>query len=247
MEHFVRRWVLTAACAGLLGAGSAAGPGGRPQPGDGERAEDFASLRHARVAYPMEAGRREPLTYLAAGLTAEQLAELAEAAPNVRVVSCAGRAEALEHAPEAQGADGRLISAEFMARSPGLVWVQCPSAGVEWLLGIEPLATSDRVVLTNMRAAHAPAIADHAFAMLLTLTRGMRALEAGREEHRWVEEVEPRPVALAGRTMLVVGLGGIGGEIAQRAHGFGMRVIARSVSLLPGIPAGSSGPGRSRR
>src|SRR6185503_12959114 len=34
------------------------------------------------------------------------------------------------------------------------------------------------------------------------------------------------PVALAGRTMLVVGLGGIGSEIAQRAHGFGMRVIA---------------------
>jgi phosphoglycerate dehydrogenase-like enzyme len=41
-------------------------------------------------------------------------------------------------------------------------------------------------------------------------------------------------MALEGRTMLVVGLGGIGSEIARRAHGFGMRVLATRRSDTPG-------------
>ncbi len=118
------------------------------------------------------------------------------------------------------------------------------SAGVEHLLAVKPIADTDRIVLTNMRAIHGPAIADHSFAMLLSLTRNMREYATNQSQSRWGRGgaggaagggVDPvtRSIALQGRTMLVVGLGGIGTEIAQRAHGFGMRVTAIRRSDTP--------------
>src|SRR5678816_2764777 len=93
---------------------------------------------------------------------------------------------------------------------------------------------NDAIVLTNLKGVHGPAIADHAFAMLLELTRDLRVHNAAQSEHRWSRESSSvRPIALQGRTMLVVGIGGIGTEIAQRAHGFGMHVIATRRSDTP--------------
>jgi phosphoglycerate dehydrogenase-like enzyme len=196
------------------------------QPAPDATAEAIGSLRNARIAFPME-GERAPLTFIASGLSEAQVAELASLAPNLSIINASSRQEALEHAPKAHGADARFASAEFIAMAPNLVWVQSPSAGVERLVAMPGLADNDRIVVTNMRAAHAPAIADHAFAMLLSLTRNMRPLHANQVRGLWSDgDPAPRPIALAGRTMLVVGLGGIGGEVAQRAHGFGMRVFA---------------------
>jgi phosphoglycerate dehydrogenase-like enzyme len=72
-------------------------------------------------------------------------------------------------------------------------------------------------------------------AMLLQLTRNLRYYAERQKTGEWRDEGEtPWPSsALAGRTMLVVGLGGIGTEIAQRAHGFGMKVIATRRSDSP--------------
>jgi phosphoglycerate dehydrogenase-like enzyme len=85
-----------------------------------------------------------------------------------------------------------------------------------------------------MRGVHGPAIADHAMAMLLSLTRNLRFYDAAQRQGEWAERDTPTPcVSLHGRTMLVVGMGGIGEEIARRAHGFGMRVIATRRSETP--------------
>jgi phosphoglycerate dehydrogenase-like enzyme len=66
------------------------------------------------------------------------------------------------------------------------------------------------------------------FAMLLALTRDLPVHLAGRAEGAWNREGSGvlRPVVLQGRTLLVVGLGSIGTEIARRGQGFGMHVIA---------------------
>ena len=189
--------------------------------------EEVGSLEGSRVAYPMASGgERVRLRFVAGGLEEAQLAELAAVAPNVEVVVAGSRAEALELAPSAHGVDGRFASAGFVEAAPTLVWVQSPSAGVDRYLGNGPLMEADRIVLTNMRAVHGPAIADHAMAMLLTLTRNMPVHLRNQREGRWGSEDSRTGIALQGRTMFVVGLGGIGTEIAQRAHGFGMRVIA---------------------
>ena len=195
--------------------------------------EEIGSLRGARVAYPVEAGTHPTLTYIAGGLSADQLAELRALAPNVRIVTAGSRQAAMEHAAEAQGIDGRLVTPQFVESAPRLVWVQSTSAGVDRYLSNRPLMETDRIVLTNMRAVHGPAIADHAMAMLLTLTRNMRVHLRNQERGQWGSDDSDTGLALRGRTMFVVGLGGIGSEIAQRAHGFGMRVIGSRRSDTP--------------
>lgn len=194
---------------------------------------EIGSTRNARIAILME-GERKQLVFLAGPMPAEMLASLKAAAPNVRIISGLTRATAMEHAAEAHGADARFVSAEFFAKANKLVWVQAMSAGVEHLTSNAAVASRENLVLTNMRAVHGPAIADHAMAMLLSLTRQLPHYLDAQKRGQWSDRDTPsRPIALAGRTMLVVGLGGIGTEVAQRAHGFGMTVIATRRSATP--------------
>lgn len=197
-------------------------------------AEEIGSLRNARVAIPMPDGKLT-LTYFAGPLSAAEQAELQRLAPNVKIVTDLSPAAALARAEEAHGIDARYATSEFIARAKNLAWVQATSAGVDRLVTVEPLAKNDAIVLTNFRGVHGPAIADHAMAMLLSLTRDLptyTALEARKRPARG--EATSRPIALDGRTMLVVGIGGIGTEIGQRAHGFGMHVIGTRRSTTPG-------------
>lgn len=193
-----------------------------------DSADAIGSTRNSRVAYSMPAGQRLPLVFLTGAIEDNELKALQAAAPNVTIISGLTPQTALQHAAEANGIDARVLSPELLEKAPNLVWVAALSAGVDRYLQIKPLADNDRIVFTNMRAVHAPAIADHAFGMLLELTRNLRFYGDAQKAGRW-EQDSPTgtpSTSLHGKTMLVVGIGGIGSEIAQRAHGFGMRVIA---------------------
>jgi len=184
--------------------------------------EELGSLRNARVALPRHDG--STLTYFAMRLSAQEERELAQSLPHVRVLVGLSQEEALRRAEEAHAVDAAYATPDFLRAARNLVWVQAQSAGIERYLSPE-LVQNDRIVMTNMRGVHAPAIADHAFAMLLALTRDLPVHLAARS---WKPEGSGvlHPMALKGRTLLIVGLGGIGTEIAQRGHGFGMRVLA---------------------
>jgi len=103
---------------------------------------------------------------------------------------------------------------------PGLRWVQAFSAGTEQFPASR-LAEAG-VVLTSGRGIHGPQVAEHAFGLLLGLTRGIAAAVRTQAEHRWEW---PRLTELHGATMGILGLGVIGEAIAVRAAAFGMRVI----------------------
>ena len=168
-----------------------------------------------------------PLTYLAGELTPVEEAELHAIAPNVRVLGNLTREQALAYAADADGIDARFLSAEFLARAPKLVYAQAMGVGVDRWMHLEPLVKNDRIQLANLRGSSGPAIAEHAFAMLLVLTRDLRFHLENQASGRWGRDGSGvRPIALEGRTILVVGLGGIGSEVAERAHGLKMRVIA---------------------
>jgi phosphoglycerate dehydrogenase-like enzyme len=200
-----------------------------------DASEAIGSLRHSRVAIPTDGGKRE-LTYLAASLNEEDLAAVQASVPNLRVLVPESAQQALELAPRAHGADARHCTPEFLEAAGQLVWVQSPSAGVERYLRLEALRDDDGIVLTNMQGAHGATIAEHVFAMLLVLTRDLRChlQEERRGWNRAGSGVEP--VALSGRTILVVGLGGIGSEVARRAKGFDMRVLATRRSAVGSPP-----------
>lgn len=196
-------------------------------------AESIGSLRNARVAKVLETPDTK-LTYFASSLSEEERKELATLAPNLNLVVGLSQAEALARAEEAHGIDVRYATPEFLAKAKNLVWVQAMSAGVDGLLNNRALMENDRVVLTNHRGVHGPAIADHAMAMLLALTRDLRLHIENQAQKEWGRgQSELTPMALEGRTLLVVGLGGIGSEIAKRGKAFGMTVWATRRSEAP--------------
>jgi phosphoglycerate dehydrogenase-like enzyme len=104
--------------------------------------------------------------------------------------------------------------------------------------------TWDRVVLespvplTNYAGTFAPAIAETAMGMLLSLTRGIGKYYIPQFLKRTMNPVGSMKSAhhteLAGRTMGIVGMGGIGRALARKAHlGFEMRVMATDAGSAP--------------
>ena len=212
------------------------GPATQADAAESKIANEIGSLRNARVALPMPAHRIE-ITFFSETLSPRELADLARIAPNVRIVAGITRQEAVARAAEADGVEDLYATPEFLARATKLVWLQAHGAGVEQFIKMKQIAENNAIVLTNMRGVHGPAIADHAMAMLLALTRDLPFYLEQQAKARWTKRETPtlQPIALDGLTMLVVGAGGIGTEVARRAHGFGMHVIAtrRSRAAVP--------------
>jgi phosphoglycerate dehydrogenase-like enzyme len=129
------------------------------------------------------------------------------------------------------------IKPEQVRAGKKLRWVQTMSAGVERVLhrsGGDDLRDSN-IVLTNNQIVQGPEIADHAMGMLLTLTRGIHHFLADKQREDW----RPRPytgIELNGRTAVVIGLGGIGTQIAFRAWAHGMTVIGVDPEDIPYMP-----------
>ena len=196
-------------------------------------AEELGSLRNAKVAIPVPDKALE-LTYFAGSIPSSDLVELKRNAPNVKIITGLSNKEALARAEEAHGIDARFASPEFLAKATNLRWVAVQSAGEDRYLSLKPLMENDDIVLSNFRGIHGPAIADHSMAMLLSLTRNLNYYGTNQRAGKWSRGKTAQPsIALKGKTMLVVGLGGIGSEIAQRANGFGMRVIGTRRSDTP--------------
>lgn len=110
---------------------------------------------------------------------------------------------------------------------PGLRWIQSISAGVDQF-PVDRLAAAD-VVLTSARGVHAVPVAEHAFALLLALTRGVGFAMRNAGSRRW-QPVTGRE--LSGATLGVLGLGVIGEEIARRGSVWGMRVIGTKANPI---------------
>ncbi len=119
----------------------------------------------------------------------------------------------------------------FLTADSKLRWIQSNSAGVEGFLEIPDLRDSD-ITLTNAKIIQGPEIADHAFALLLNFTRNIKAFNAQMPEGWNTDRALPM-IELRGKTALVIGLGGIGTQIAQRAAAFGMTVIGVDPKDIP--------------
>jgi len=91
-------------------------------------------------------------------------------------------------------------------------------------------------LLTNMQRIYGPGIAEHVIGMMYMLTRKLHIFHDKQRQHEWDRGAVKRTDMweVQGRTMLVVGLGGIGTEIARRAQALGMRVIATRNSSRKG-------------
>jgi phosphoglycerate dehydrogenase-like enzyme len=124
---------------------------------------------------------------------------------------------------------------EIINPAKELRWILSQSAGVERCMAIESVKSRD-ILVTNARGVDSPAIAEHAIAMALALAHGLETSVINTSRARWSREdaAATQMQVLYDKTMLVVGLGGIGTEVASRAHGLGMKVIATRNSSRSG-------------
>ncbi len=156
---------------------------------------------------------------------------LLDAISNLEIVRVGSRDELLQEIGDADVLYGRP-DAEVLAAATQLRLVQSQSAGVDFLMNFPELVESD-VVLSNTRGAHAPSIAEHAFALLLALTRKIPASLDYQHKHQWRWDGSYRePREIMGSTIGILGYGQIGRAIAQRASGFEVEMLA--VDVHPG-------------
>jgi phosphoglycerate dehydrogenase-like enzyme len=153
-------------------------------------------------------------------LTSNILREFQSAKSSITIVP-AEPGRAIEQVADADAILG-TISPELFRAGKRLKWVQVYSAGVEKYRFPE-FINSD-VTLTNCKIIQGPEIADHAFGFLLALTRDLYRVIPTRTREEW-EPDNFHPIELRGKTAVIVGVGGIGSQIARRAQAFGMNVI----------------------
>ena len=159
-----------------------------------------------------------PMTILLnAGLPDDEKKRISDISPDITLITDAkdiAKADAVFGMPPT----------DELKRAEKLKWVQYPAAGVEGILSPEFVARD--VILTNAKGCYGPQIAEHAFGLLLSLTRGI-ALQTQRmvSDGQWGYD-GPQQVDINGMTMGIIGIGGIGREIARRAKAMGMTVLA---------------------
>ncbi len=124
-----------------------------------------------------------------------------------------------------------LFSAEVLSSAGnGLEWIHLGGAGCEEYMIPELIDSS--IVFTNGKIIQGPEVADHAMALLLCLTRNLYLVLRGKIEHPM-----PRPIELRHKTAVIIGVGGVGMLIAERARAFGMRVIGVDQEYIPMVSA----------
>jgi phosphoglycerate dehydrogenase-like enzyme len=163
---------------------------------------------------------------------------LRAALPDDRIVAVRG--EEPGPAVEAEAAFGGFSIDRLRAvlsGMPKLRWVHTFSAGVD--RHVPEMATFDRVLLTNNSGAYDAPIAEHVIAMIFAAAKRVPEHLAAQGRHEWQRETPHAEVR--GQTLVILGMGSIGSELARLASGVGMRVVG-----IRRDPSRPGGPGVER-
>ncbi len=115
----------------------------------------------------------------------------------------------------------RDLLTRLLARARKLQWMHTLSAGVEHLL--VPELVQSPIPLTNSKGVYSGALGEFALSAILFFAKDLRRLLRQQATARW----EPfEPAAIQGQTLGILGYGDIGRAVAERAKGFGMRILA---------------------
>src|SRR5207253_9747100 len=166
---------------------------------------------------------------------AESGVRLLAETPEIEVVNLAGKPrEELERA--LAGAHALVVrsethvTADLLARAPRLRVVARAGTGVDTI--DVHAATRRGIAVMNAPGANTVSAGEHAMGLLLSLVRRISdaaaAMRAGQWDRKKFEGTE-----LRGKTMGIVGLGRIGGHVAQLARAFGMQVVGHDPYVLP--------------
>jgi phosphoglycerate dehydrogenase-like enzyme len=110
--------------------------------------------------------------------------------------------------------------AELAKIAPRLRWIQMQGAGVNHLLPLDWIPPG--VTLTNSRGAHGERASEYLIMAILALNNRLAAMTTNQREKRW-QKIHNSTIR--GKTLLIYGVGNIGGDTALAAKQFGLRVL----------------------
>ena len=129
-----------------------------------------------------------------------------------------------------RGADvmiGWALSPEQFCTAKSLRWIYSITAAVDQFF--YPELISSEIAISNAGRVHGPVVAEHTIAMLLALAKRLPSAVRYQERRKWAMEAiwneQPRPREVRGASVVVVGLGSTGAEVASMAAALKMNVI----------------------
>ncbi len=142
---------------------------------------------------------------------------LREVAPDAEIHGASTLEEAEPYLEETEVLFAWGVRPQTLARMPRLRWIQWLGAGVDMVVRQIPRD----VALTRIVGAFSTVMAEHVFAYLLALRRGVFEMRALQHEHVWQRLTG---TSLHGQRLGVAGLGSIGSEMARLGRAFGMEI-----------------------
>lgn len=121
---------------------------------------------------------------------------------------------------------GEDLNAQLIGKAIRLKWIMVMSAGMDLM----PFKEIQRrgILVTNSRGIHQIPMAEYVIAMLLQVNRQTKQLLASERKKHWDRSVKMEEIS--GKTMLLLGTGAIGKEVARLAKAFHMETIGLSRS-----------------
>lgn len=158
------------------------------------------------------------------------LAPLEAQFKDVRFVATGSAAEAVT---ELADADAFIVAGPYYfgdvaaavnRDAPKLRWIQTSSIGTD---KFEQSGVRDGIVLTNAAGLKGRTVAEHTMAMMLGFVHAVPQMERFRAANEWGRDALRSQIScLEGLTLLILGYGSIGKDIARKAKAFDMRVVA---------------------
>lgn len=166
----------------------------------------------------------------------QRAAILEAAGPGTTFVEAKDAASQRREIPDTDVLFGR-VPPDIFVLNRRLRYYHSIGAGVDAIL--TPELVESNVILASEKGGVGIHLAEHAFALLLALTRGLHTA-VRRPDFDLREAIRKDQWELYKLTMGIVGFGGTGREVARRAVAFGMRVLAvdiEDVAPEPGVEA----------
>ena len=216
-----------------------------PEGDVGALIKKYGLIESRQTAKEMVPDWTRPKMMLVAVDRPDRLAWLQEAVPDVKLVAVRQRgtlaqneAEAMPYAAEADAFVGaqppRLCIEGLIKAATKLKWIQEPGAGIDDCRDASPEIAAGKFLFTDGTRLKGN-VAENLLGMMITLMRAEDLqVKMDMAPHIQRPDFGQRGWQIAGRTLLVVGLGGIGTDIARDAHALGMHVIATRASSHEG-------------
>ncbi len=140
---------------------------------------------------------------------------------------------------EVDGVFGSCRKDTFANVGPNFHWLHNTGVGIDQCFtgGIIPAGLkTGAVAITNSSRLEGNSVGGHGIALMMALSRGVDVYAVQQHTKKFTTETYPRMWSLQGRLAVIAGFGGVGSQMAQLAHGLGMRVMVTNAAIPANVP-----------